>query len=277
MGKLRILKAGPITTVQDFGRFSYRRYGIPQSGAMDKESMIAANRFVGNPEDHPVIEYAITGMTLTVEEATVVSVIGAPVTVNHKQVSSMIIDLKEGDLLEISGPFYNYAYLAIGGLLTAQKDFGSYSTYVRAGFGGIEGRVLRKGDVLMTKEEAVGSREVEVPSRGSEGLAEIRIMKGPEWGVLKELPSSKPFKIDPSSDRMGIRLAGEKLEANFREITSSAVVPGTIQLPPDGQPIVLMNDCQTTGGYPRIGKVLDEDLGRLAQIKPGKLILLTFI
>ena len=118
---------------------------------------------------------------------------------------------------------------------------------------------------------------MEVPSRDSEKVVKIQMMKGPEWDVLKELPSSKPFKIDPSSDRMGIRLAGEKLEANFREIASSAVVPGTIQLPHDRQPIILMNDCQTTGGYPRIGKVLDEDLGKLAQIKPGRRLSLVLI
>ena len=99
-------------------------------------------------------------------------------------------------------------------------------------------------------------------------------MKGPEWDLLKELPYSKSFKVAASSNRMGIRLEGS-LDCDFQEIASSAVVPGTIQLPPNEQPIVLMNDCQTTGGYPRIGKVLDEDLGKLSQVRPGQKI--TFI
>ena len=97
-------------------------------------------------------------------------------------------------------------------------------------------------------------------------------MKGPEWGTLKELPRFKTFQIDPSSDRMGIRLTGATLECDYHEIASSAVIPGVIQLPADGHPIVLMNDCQTTGGYPRIGKVREEELGKLAQLRPGQSI-----
>ncbi len=266
MGKLIVTKAGPIATIQDFGRFGYRKYGIPQSGAMDKRWMIVTNRIVGNPDDYPVVEFAISGMTLRAEQDILMSLVGASMSVNRKEVTNSSVELSKGDEVVISRPIYNYAYLAVSGLLRAQMDFGSYSTYVRAGFGGMEGRTLRKGDILISERASNKISDIETPLRRNEEITKIRIMKGPEWDVLKELPSSKVFRINSASDRMGIRLTGEKLEANYREIISSAVVPGTIQLPSDRNPIILMNDCQTTGGYPRIGKVLDEDLGKLAQI-----------
>ncbi len=265
---MKVIKASPLATIQDFGRYGFRQYGIPQSGAMDKQWMIAANIALGNPEYFPVIEFAIAGLILEVEEKTSVSVVGASIQVNGKTHTSRRASLSKGDVLEIFKPTHVYAYLAIGGLLEAQQNFGSYSTYIRANFGGIEGRILKKGDVLISTNAPNSPNENEkkgIPKRLQDKLVEIRIMKGPEWDILKEFPEAKTFKIDAASDRMGIRLIGAKLEAEFREITSSAVVPGTIQLPSSGQPIILMNDCQTTGGYPRIGKVLDEDLGKLGQ------------
>ncbi len=271
MGKLKVIKTGPLTTIQDFGRFGFRRYGIPQSGAMDRDWMIAANRLAGNPGDYPVIEFAMMGMTLEVQEETILSVVGASMKIHQKTTTISRFKLQKGNVVEVSKPTHVYAYLAIGGSLEAQKDFESYSTYTRAGFGGMEGRALQKGDVLITDDNGMGESDSALITPGPESeLTEIRIMKGPEWNVLKELPDSKTFEIDCSSDRMGIRLTGTRLEAIFQEIASSAVVPGTIQLCPDGSPIVLMNDCQTTGGYPRIGKVRGEDMRKLAQLTPGK-------
>ena len=275
MGRLKVVKTGPLATVQDFGRFGYRRYGIPQSGAMDRGWMIAANRLVGNPENNPVIEFALAGIELIAIEESFVSVVGAKMNVNGLEIRELSTTLKAGDKLKISRPSLKYAYLAIAGLLQAQKDFGSYATYPRAGFGGVDGRALIKGDDLITLGK------VNQPKNGKPAISKdfnkstrVRIMKGPEWDVLKEIPSSKTFHVDPSSDRMGIRLSGRPIEANFREIVSSAVIPGTVQLPPDGRPIILMNDCQTTGGYPRIGKVLEEDMWLLSQItSPGTIYL----
>ncbi|MEQ9468983.1 MAG: biotin-dependent carboxyltransferase family protein [Ekhidna sp.] len=271
MGKLRVVKAGPMASIQDFGRFGFRRYGIPQSGAMDRDFMIAANRQAGNPENYPVIEFALAGMELEALEEAVISVIGAALKVNGEHVEKAC-KVSAGDSLKISAPGFVYGYMGMGGKLAAQEDFGSISTYERAGFGGIAGRRLKAGDMLIVDGECGEMSHVDIPQRTIVEVAEIRIMKGPEWDLLKELPSLKTFQVDATSDRMGIRLTGAKLDCDYQEIASSAVIPGTIQLPPDGQPIILMNDCQTTGGYPRIGKVMNEDLGKLAQVRPGKAI-----
>lgn len=267
MSRISIIKTGPLATIQDFGRFGYRRFGVPQSGAMDREWMIAANKLVGNSEHNPVIEFAIQGLTFEVEESGLISVVGASMTLNGEKLSSNSVLINPGDSIAISAPHLVYGYIGVEGELQANKDFGSASTYLMAAFGGIKGRSLRVGDVI----ESVGSgskEKVAVPSRNPMDVTPIRIMKGPEWDFLKELPDEKTFEVDASSNRMGIRLEGS-LNCDYREIPSSAVVPGTIQLPSNGHPIVLMNDCQTTGGYPRIGKVVDEDLGLLAQVRGG--------
>ena len=265
-----MIQTGPMTTVQDFGRFGYRRYGIPQSGAMDKEWMITANQMVGNPDHFPVVEFAISGIKIEALADTSIAILGAQVKLNDKELSESYAKLSQGDLIEIAPPAHVYAYIAIGGKLHTKEDFGSYSTYIRAGFGGINGREIGKGDLLKTSGRTGKRQDISPPEKSLENLVGINIMKGPEWDLLKELPSLITFKVDSSSDRMSVRLTGAKLDCDYHEIASSAVIPGIIQLPPDGQPIVLMNDCQTTGGYPRIGKVLKEDMGKLAQLKPGK-------
>lgn len=266
MGKLKVIKTGPLATIQDKGRFGFRQYGIPQSGAMDIDSMKMVNSLVGNREDDPVIEFALAGMKLEAMEDTTAGLFGCGAKVNGQIISDLIVHLNRGDVLELLPPKAVYAYLSIGGLLKAKKDFGSYSTYVLGGFGGMDGRALKAGDILETNGKTSGSSIDQAQKEVSNVLKPIRIMKGPEWGWLKESVENKTFSIDASSNRMGIRLAGSTLQCDGSEIASSAVIPGTIQLPAGGHPIVLMNDCQTTGGYPRIGKVLDEDLGRLAQI-----------
>lgn len=272
MGKLKVIKTGPLATIQDFGRYGHRRYGIPQSGAMDKVWMTAANHLVGNPDHYAVIEFALMRMKLEAIEETAVAVVGATINVNGKKVDKKATILYPGDILEISSPDNVYGYVGMSGLINAKEDFGSVSTYLMAGFGGIEGRALKAGDELVSNTATNVLGEVDWQERADEHQTVIRMLQGPEWELLKELPERRQFEIDPSSDRMGIRLIGSSLECDFKEIASSAVIPGTVQLPSNGLPIVLMNDCQTTGGYPRIGKVIDEDLGKLAQMRGGKLV-----
>ncbi len=268
MGKLKVIKTGPAASIQDFGRFGVRRYGIPQSGAMDIDMMILANRVLGNKEDFPVIEFAMMGSKMEALEESTVSVVGAESVLNGKKMSNGSFLMMPGDQLEVSAPTAVYGYIALAGRIQSKIDFESSSTYPPAKFGGINGASLKAGDILESKGARRSKREYDHPVIQPKPDLEITIMKGPEWEYLKELPSSKTFVIDSSSNRMGIRLIGE-LQCDYREIKSSAVVPGIIQLPPNGQPIVLMNDCQTTGGYPRIAKVINEDLGKLAQVKVG--------
>jgi antagonist of KipI len=273
MGKLRVIKSGSMATIQDKGRFGFRQFGIPQSGAMDLRSMKEANYLTGNQEDYPVIEFALAGLKLEAMEDSIIGIVGASVKVNSKEIEGANWLLKAGDVLEISHPDQVYGYLSIGGLLNAKLDFGSYSTYTMAGFGGIEGRPLKSGDILETDDDPTFEpRAFQKQTSALDNVVAIRIMKGPEWNMLKELPDGKTFTIDPASNRMGIRLSGATIKCDGSEIISSAVIPGTIQLPANGQPIILMNDCQTTGGYPRIGKVIEEDMGKLAQVKSNQKI-----
>lgn len=267
MGKLRVIQSSPLATIQDKGRFGYRRYGIPQSGAMDLDMLLFVNRSVGNKQSCPAIEFALLGMHLEAVEKTTVAFIGCTATVNNEVKKVNTVHLKAGDMLRLSAPLGVYAYFSIQGKLLADQVFDSFSTYLPGGFGGFKGRSLKEGDILETSNgKAVKSADlgpIEASNR-------IRFMSGPESELLKEDLHNQAFQIDPSSNRTGIRLKGPKLSCQEREIVSSAVVPGTIQLPPSGLPIVLMNDCQTTGGYPRIGKVVEEDMGKLAQVRPTK-------
>lgn len=270
MGKLKIIQASPLATIQDTGRFGFRKYGIPQSGAIDPEGMRIANQLVGNALDPPVIEFALGGMRLEVVEQTHIGVFGAGIKLNGAPLRMNAAVLECGDLVELTPPKLVYAYLALGGKVEAENVFDSCSTYLPGKFGGYKGRSLRKGDILGTT--GAGSLQ-NIEARPSPDNV-IRFMKGPEWDALVEPFDSKEYKADPSSNRIGIRVNGDPLDCKIKEIKSSAVVPGTIQLPPNGQPIILMNDCQTTGGYPRIGKVLDEDLGKLGQVRGGLSVVL---
>jgi len=236
---------------------------------MDPLAMMEANRGVGNPEHFPVIEFAAAGLLLEAMEETRVNVVGAFFQVNKERTSGTVL-IKKGDHLKIEPPEQVYGCLALEGLISATCDFGSYATYERAGLGGIEGRGLRKNDVIQTTKGTFAHDQAHKRKIGDFANDEIRLIKGPEWHLLKEDPTEKEFLIE-SGDRMGIRLSGQ-VSLDYREMESSAVIPGIIQLPADGNPIVLMNDCQTTGGYPRIAKVCDQDLPKLAQMRKDEVV-----
>lgn len=275
MGKLKVIKSSPLATIQDKGRFGHRKYGIPQSGAMDFVSMEIANSIVSNPVEYPVLEFALMGLKLEALEETIVGIVGSDFKVNSQSFESKNALLFKGDILEISPPHGVYSYLAIGGLISAKEVLNSYSTYLLGSFGGFDGRSLKPNDLLYSKGEGnLTSRREELEIKTE--VHEIRCMKGPEWSFVKEQIEEWHFKIDPSSNRMGIRLSGTRMPLSINEIQSSAVVPGTIQVPSNGHPVILMNDCQTTGGYPRVGKVLNEDLPKLTQAKPNSEIKLIF-
>ncbi len=275
MAKLKVLNAGVLCTIQDEGRFGYRQYGIPQSGVMDLQSMLLANKLVGNQMNAPVLEIALQGLKLEAKDMVIIAVTGAAVKLRINGVETSMnkkISVKPGETIDISQAIDGvYTYLGINGQIQAQEDFESFSTYLMAGFGGLNGRALRKDDEIEIRKAEQGQIRVSTRKfQPTKPLTSIRIEKGPEWHMLKESIRNKVFRIDPSSNRMGIRLAGDPIAIEKREIVSSAVIPGTIQLPSNGLPIVLMNDCQTTGGYPRIGQVLKEDMGILAQLRPGR-------
>lgn len=267
---MKVLKSGGLITIQDKGRIGYRRFGIPQSGAIDPVGMQMVNRAVGNEPDGPVIEYALSSLTLEAIEKSVLSVYGAAIKINNVASKFNTITVSKGDIVLLSNPVMVYAYVSIGGEFQMERCLNSFSTYLPGKFGGYEGRCLRQGDIIQTQSLGQIGKTA---SRYMEG-SQIRFVQGPEWDSLTTPFEAMSFQVSPNSNRMGIRLGGAKLESSLNEITSSAVIPGTVQLPQNGQPIVLLNDCQTTGGYPRIGTVLPQDLGKLGQIKPGKEITL---
>ncbi len=274
MGRLKILKVKMLATIQDHGRFGYRKYGIPQSGAMDVASLNQANYLVGNRRNSAGIEISLQGLILQAQAATAIALSGAEVVakINETQISMYhSYELKPLDTLIISAPLNGvYTYLGIGGALQGQYDFGSIATYLMAGFGGLEGRPLEKGDELRTIDDPpFYKRSIAYEEEALFNKVIIRYMQSPESACLQTELDEMVFTIGRESNRMGIRLEGHAVSSEVKEIVSSAVTPGMIQLLPDGSPIVLMKDCQTTGGYPRIGKVLDADLGKLAQLMPG--------
>lgn len=281
MGKLVVIDGGLFTTVQDAGRCGFRKYGIPVSGVMDNSAFELVNRLVGNSQDTPVLEMTLKGGKYRFESDSVIALTGANMnpTINGKSVElNSSLEIKAGDILE-----FEYAsrgcrcYLGIRGNWKIEKILGSCSTYIEGNFGGIEGRSLQKGDQLHWKEiqadfQSYTLSQKEIPYYSSKLTVEF--ISGPEWNWLSKKEQgeflSTEFTISSESNRMGIRLNSDfQIEEKKREMVSSGVIPGIIQLPPNGSPIILMKDGQTIGGYPRIGKVLDIHLNRLAQVPPN--------
>lgn len=281
MGKLVVIDGGLFTTVQDAGRFGFRKYGVPISGVMDNSAFELVNSLVGNAPETPVLEMTLKGGKYRFESDSVIALTGANMnpTVNGISVElNSSLEIKSGDILE-----FEYArrgcrcYLGVRGIWEIEKILGSYSTYTEGKFGGIEGRTLQKGDQLHWKEiqadfQSYTLSQEEIPYYSSKLTVEF--IPGPEWNWLSKKEQDKflctEFKISSESNRMGTRLNSDfQIEGKKREMVSSGVIPGIIQLPPNGSPIILMKDGQTVGGYPRIGKVLDIHLNRLAQVQPN--------
>lgn len=286
-----VLQSGWQTTLQDGGRPGLCCYGIPQAGAMDKASFRWANLLAGNPPEFPVLEALFKGGTYRFDAAVRVGVAGpgAAAYVNKRPIDiSLPVFLSSGDTLRFESRRKGvYVYLAIQGEPELPKWLDSYSTYLPAKKGGFQGRSLKTGDRLSWKKVPLETVLANLSDKAHlhpdfTAQAFLRFLPGPEWPwlgpVAQNIFQSYPFRVSSQSDRMGIRLEGRlRLSLEFPEILSSATVPGTIQWPPGGKPIVLLHDGQTTGGYPRVGKVLDPDLDRLAQKRPGEHILFRMV
>ena len=281
--KVHIADPGLFTTIQDKGRPYLRKYGIPVSGAMDWAAYQFANHLVGNKNTSPVLECTLKGGSFKFDSRAVIAITGADMQakINHVLCpTNESLLIQPGDTLEMGYARRGCrAYLAIQGDWELEKVFDSYSTYTLAGFGGLHGRALQKGDCIQWNGTARYQHR-EIPKElipYYSNRVKLRVLKGPEWDWLsqadKEMFLSSEFIVQNQSDRMGIRLEGESvLSTESGQIISSATVPGTIQLTTSGQPIILMKDGQTTGGYPRIATVIESELSRLSQIPPGSKI-----
>ncbi|MBO6536586.1 MAG: biotin-dependent carboxyltransferase family protein [Balneolaceae bacterium] len=279
MGSLEVINPGIFTSLQDKGRFGYRKFGIPISGAMDEQAMADVNRIVGNPINSPVIECTFEGGKYEFNSDAVIAITGADteVTINGKEVPRYkSLTVLEGDLLSIGHPKRGIRnYLTIQGSWKAPKVMDSYSTYVLGVFGGFDGRTLAAGDILKWNEldEAVPSisPDIQIPYFSSK--LSLHVYPGPEWEMLNDRQKTEllnaEFTVDSTSNRMAIRFSGSSVAHSFEDMKSSAVAPGIIQLPPSGLPILLMKDAQTIGGYPRILYVAEYHLWRAGQLAPG--------
>lgn len=269
-------------TVQDRGRRRHRSAGVPQSGAMDWLALAAANSSVANRTDAAAIECALGGLILRFDAAMSFAIGGARVEASLSGipvVNDCLIRAKRGDELKVnailSGRFY---YLALAGGVDVPEILGSRSTYLPGAFGGFNGRRIQAGDTL----------PVLVPEKPGQASAQKRFLTNPESrGLVRVLRGDQsalfsaelwrtflesPFRVTTASDRTGYRLAGPDLSHDFAELPSEGACPGAVQLPPDGQPIVLMADAPTVGGYPKIAVVITADLPALAQCVPGETV-----
>lgn len=278
----RVVKPGLFTTVQDLGRFGFQRFGVPVSGAMDKYAFTCANMLVGNATNDACLEITLLGPELEVLSPAQVAVCGAgfSVLVNGELVSMWhTLTLEKDDALVFDGSSENgcRAYLAVRGGIDVPVVLGSRSTYTRGCFGGCEGRSLRKDDVLKARLRKFLKKMLRLPDElvpRYESEFVVDVVMGPQDDMLTseavEAFLSEQYNVTPESDRMGYRLDGVAIKhKGATEIVTDALTPGAVQVPGSEKPIVLMVDCQTTGGYPKIATVTTSDVSRLGQAKPG--------
>ncbi|EHD22483.1 MULTISPECIES: 5-oxoprolinase subunit PxpC [Brenneria] len=275
---LKIIRAGLHTSVQDTGRFGFRRLGISQSGALDIPALKLANLLVGNAENAGALEITLGKFVATFTSPCWVALTGADchADLDDKPLwTGWRFAVKAGQTLKMHLPRYGMrSYLAFSGGVDVPEALGSRSTDLKAGFGGFAGRLLADGDELPLGAAArLPTRETGVKQLlfGNR----VRALPGPEYQEFSENAREAfwrtPWHLSPQSNRMGYRLQGPELQRTTqREMPSHGLLPGVVQVPHNGRPIVLLADAQTTGGYPRIACVIEADLYQMAQIRLGE-------
>lgn len=277
---LIVERAPPYLAVQDAGRFGYRASGVPLAGAMDQWSFAQANIYAGNDTGAAALEWAIAGGSLRFEHSTTIGLAGADIdaAIDERPVhGNGAITIRAGETLRIRGiTARRFLYVAVRGGVDCPLVLGSRSTYLPASFGGIGGRRLRNGDILpvgKTPTDAGADRpaiDEGMPDYDAETIRIIPRAANRDDEMLTRF-LEQTYTVSAASDRMGYRLESDHpLDGSRASITSEPVCPGTIQLTPSGQPIVLMADAPTIGGYQLIGTVASCDLPIIAQSLPGR-------
>lgn len=296
---VRVLRSGLSSTIQDLGRPNLRHYGVPVGGALDRPSHELANRLVGNLANAATVEMTLTGDELEWPNSGLIAITGAdmsPVISNEGIDNTRVpqhcpVMIRAGTRIRFGAARRGCrCYLAVAGGFDVPVVMGSRSTYLRAGVGGVHGRALKMGDEIQLgdfKEHAshpgTGSdqsfsappwfiRTIDLPSAST---VVLRTLRGSHFTRMTDESQSSflhdEFEITPQSDRMGYRITGPRLRLEVvDELSSEGLVCGTIQLPPDGNPILLMADSAPTGGYHRIGQVITADISLAAQLRPGQ-------
>lgn len=280
---LEVLEAGPMLSVQDHGRHGRKQFGVPAAGAMDRPAMDLANALCGNQPDMAALEFTAIGGRFRAGRAMRIAVTGGDCDIRIGQrvlaagQSHAVAAHEEIRIGALKGA--TWGYLAVSGGIAVEQVLGARATHLRFALGGVEGRALRIGDQLPLGEHDASAsclrpRDPMIrPGRLATNRA-IRVMLGPQDDyfdaeVIARLGTAH-FIVTPKRDRMAMVLGGVTLPAvRGHDIVSDGIVPGAIQVPASGQPMVLMADSQTTGGYPKIATVISADLPRLAQMPVG--------
>ncbi len=292
----QVTKPGMMTTIQDLGRTGYQKFGVSQSGAMDKISLMTANALVGNALDAAGLECMIMGPELLFEEDQTIAITGADISpsINGNSIAMYTaIGVKAGDCLRFGQIKKGCrAYIAFAGGLEADMVMGSASTDQKLGIGGVNGKKLDAWDrIRVRNEEIEGFSGINLssitmteeekallmtaaPQQTEDGAVIIDVVKGPQFDQFHEdgieTFFGSDYEITPDSNRMGIRLSGQKIEQlGDGNIISDGIAEGAVQVPSSGMPIIMMADRQTTGGYCKIANVTSTDISKLSQCMPG--------
>jgi antagonist of KipI len=285
---LNVIRAGFLTSVQDPGRTGFRQFGVTTSGALDSFGLRVANLLVGNDEGAAGLEITLGGLQLRFEDERIVAWCGGEFDVqigSRALPAGHVAHLQAGDDLKFGRAQIGCrCWLAISGGIDVPVVLGSRSTDLRANFGGLEGRRLRDGDQLSLGEfrqsetaATAGISSWTAPHDWASPASRhpsLRFIRGVDWNRFNDVTIQRftqhEFTVSPDSDRMGVRFDGSELKREVEtDLISEAVAPGTIQVPPSGKPILLLGDCQTIGGYPKIAHVITVDLGVAAQLRAG--------
>ena len=291
--KIDITRAGFLTSVQDLGRLGFRQFGVSVGGALDSHALRVANLLVGNDESAAGLEITLGGLRLRFVDDRIVAWCGGGFDVRLGSTSvaaGHAALVRVGQELMFNQPKVGCrCWLGISGEIDVPIVLGSRSTDLRTNFGGFDGRALRDGDEIALGRNSKHAqslvdllREQRIspwsPPHDWSSPAQrepiLRVMRGSDWNRFNDVTiqrfTNEVFIVSPDSDRMGVRLEGIELKRNHDiDLISEAVVPGTIQVPPGGKPIVLLGDCQTIGGYPKIAHVISVDLPTAAQLRLG--------
>ena len=279
---LRVDSPGPLTTVQDLGRYGYQRFGVPVSGAMDKFALRAGNLMVGNRGNAAALEFTLAGPKLLVLRSCRVAVTGAeaPVELDGMSVPQwQAFNATAGSVLNVGTTVDGLrGYLCLSGGIKVPRVLGSRSTYLKSGFGGFKGRAVSQDDVIQVGRTQLGAVVMQgepdpsfAPFYGNEH--DVRVVLGPQHEAFTDEGKftllNSVYTVAPQSDRVGYRLMGPVIEhSGSSDIVSDGAPMGAVQVPGDGQPIVLMADRGVTGGYPKIATVISADLPLVAQARP---------
>jgi antagonist of KipI len=285
--RITVVKPGWLTTVQDLGRHGHQQYGMPVSGPMDRRSHAIANRLVGNCDQEASLEITLKGPELLFETAAIVAITGADLSPAINGVAQPLwtsVPVRAGTGLTFGARRSGArCYLAIAGGIDIPVVLGSRSTHVSSRTGGVQGRALAAGDRLIGvttgphQRATIGRTLPERLRPSSSTSVTLRILPGPQcssfapqaFGML----TANPYRLSSQSDRMGYRLEGPRLtQARAGVRISDGTALGALQVPPDGQPILLMADRHTTGGYPIIAVVISADLHLAGQLLPGETV-----